>query len=80
VPKFLHSRHGITLDQVGLPLVVIYLRRMPAACSEGGSRRPDPARLLGQRGRKLAILASALMVAPIMFAPRFRACGEQWRC
>ncbi len=69
VPKFLYARHGITLDKIGLPLVVIYV------AADGGSifggwlssyliRRG----LSVNAGRKLAILACAAMVAPIMFA------------
>ncbi|MFB3828825.1 MAG: MFS transporter [Bryobacteraceae bacterium] len=70
VPKFLYARHGITLDKIGLPLVVIYV------AADGGSifggwlsscliRRGFSV----NAGRKLAILACACMIAPIMFAP-----------
>lgn len=69
VPKFLHTRHGMTLDQIGLPLVVIYV------AADGGSVFGGwLSSFLLRRGRtvnaarKLGILASALMVAPIMFA------------
>ncbi|MCU0246789.1 MAG: MFS transporter [Bryobacter sp.] len=70
-PKFLHSRHGLDLSQLGPPLVVIYL------AADGGS-------ILGgwlssywirrgwtpNRARKLAILVCALLVTPAVFAAR----------
>ena len=69
VPKFLNSKHGLTLDRIGLPLVVIYL------VADGGSIFGGwLSSTLIKRGwtvnaaRKTAILASALMVTPMMFA------------
>jgi ACS family hexuronate transporter-like MFS transporter len=69
-PKFLYARHGVTLDQIGPPLVMVYL------AADGGS--VFGGWLSGaflKRGwsvnaaRKVAILVSATMVAPIVFAP-----------
>ena len=69
IPKFLYSHHGLTLDRIGAPLVVIYL------AADGGSIFGGwlSSRLL-QRGwtinaaRKTAILVCALMVTPMVFA------------
>lgn len=76
IPKFLYSQHGLTLDRIGAPLVVIYL------AADGGSVFGGwlSSRLL-QRGwtinaaRKTAILACALMVTPMVFAARI---GNLW--
>lgn len=76
-PKFLHSKHGLDLMQLGPPLIVIYL------AADGGS-------LFGgwlsshwircgwtpNKARKLAILVCALMVAPAALAPR---AAELWQ-
>jgi ACS family hexuronate transporter-like MFS transporter len=68
VPKFLHSRHGITLDQVGLPLIVIYTIASGGAVFGGWL-----AATLLNRGwsltaaRKGAIFACALLVTPMVF-------------
>ncbi|MCC6369008.1 MAG: MFS transporter [Bryobacterales bacterium] len=69
-PKFLHARHGVTLDQIGPPLVMIYL------AADGGSVFGGwLSGWLLKRGwsvnaaRKSAILVSAAMVAPIVLAP-----------
>jgi ACS family hexuronate transporter-like MFS transporter len=68
-PKFLHSRHGLELEQIGPPLVVIYL------AADGGSIFGGwLSSMLIRRGwrvsaaRKLAILVCALMVTPVAFA------------
>lgn len=69
VPKFLYARHGITLDQIGLPLVIIYV------AADGGSVFGGwLSSFLIRRGwtvnaaRKTAMLACILMIAPIIFA------------
>jgi len=68
-PKFLHSRHGLTLDQIGLPLVVIYL-----AADVGSVFGGWLSSMLIRRGwrvstaRKFAILICASMVVPVAFA------------
>ena len=76
IPKFLYSQHGLTLDRIGAPLVVIYL------AADGGSIFGGwlSSRLL-QRGwtinaaRKTAILVCALMVTPMVFAAQI---GNLW--
>lgn len=71
VPDFLFKTHGITLFNVGLPLVVIY--QMATVGSIGGGWLSST---LIKRGwsvnasRKTAMLASALVVVPIVFAAR----------
>jgi MFS transporter, ACS family, hexuronate transporter len=69
VPKFLYTRHGLTLDRIGLPLVVVYL------AADGGSIFGGwLSSMLIRRGwsvnaaRKFAILICALMVVPVAFA------------
>ena len=68
VPKFLNSRYGLTLDRIGLPLVIIYL-----AANGGSVFGGWLSSMLLKRGwtvnaaRKLAILVSALMVVPMAF-------------
>jgi ACS family hexuronate transporter-like MFS transporter len=68
VPKFLHSRHGLQLDQLGLPLILIY-----TAASGGSVFAGWLSSALMRRGwttnaaRKTAILVCALMVTPMVF-------------
>ncbi|MBI4874493.1 MAG: MFS transporter [Acidobacteria bacterium] len=76
IPKFLHSKHGLTLDKIGLPLVVIYV------AADGGSVFGGwLSSTLIKRGwtvsaaRKTAILVSALMVTPMMFGAQ---ASETW--
>lgn len=69
LPKFLYSRFGIDLSNIGLPLIIIYV------VSTGGSvfggwlssflinRGMDPV-----KSRKLAILILALFAVPVFFA------------
>ena len=69
VPKYLNARHGLTLDRIGLPVVVIYLFA-DAGSIFGGWMSSQ----LIRRGwtvnlaRKVAILVCALMVTPLAFA------------
>lgn len=69
VPKFLNSRHGITLEGIGPPLVAVYL-----AADVGSVFGGWLSGFLIHRGwdvnkaRKAAMLACAGMVAPIVFA------------
>jgi MFS transporter, ACS family, hexuronate transporter len=71
VPDFLQRQHGLALLQIGPPIVVIYL--MADVGSVGGGWLSSS---LIRRGhsvntsRKLAMLACALCVLPIVFAPR----------
>jgi MFS transporter, ACS family, hexuronate transporter len=68
-PKFLQSRFGLTLDQIGPPLVGIYL-----ISNAGGLFGGWLSSLMLKRGmsvdasRKLAILACALLVVPVSFS------------
>ena len=69
VPKFLYTQHGLTLDRIGPPLVVVYL-----AADAGSIFGGWLSSMLIRRGwsvnaaRKLAILACALMVVPVITA------------
>jgi len=71
VPDFLQRQHGLALLQIGPPIVVIYL--MADVGSIGGGWFSSS---LIRRGhsvnasRKFAMLACALCVLPIVFAPR----------
>lgn len=75
-PKYLNAKQGVTLEKIGLPLVVMYLAA-DAGSIFGGWLSSS----LMKRGwsvnaaRKTAILACALMVAPMAFAART---GELW--
>jgi ACS family hexuronate transporter-like MFS transporter len=68
VPKFLHAKHGLTLMELGTPLIVIY-----TAASAGSIFGGWLSSSLLRRGwsvnaaRKVAILACALMVTPMIF-------------
>ncbi len=69
VPKFLYSKHGITLDKIGLPLVIIYL--MADIGSIGGGWLSSFFIKRGwtvDKGRKTAMLICALAVVPIILA------------
>jgi ACS family hexuronate transporter-like MFS transporter len=69
-PKFLHARFGLTLDQIGPPLVVIYV-----AADAGSVFGGWLSGFLIGRGwsvnaaRKGAILVCAGLIAPIAFTP-----------
>jgi ACS family hexuronate transporter-like MFS transporter len=70
-PKYLHAKHGLTLDKIGLPLVIIYL------AADGGSVFGGwlSSTLIkhgwtANAARKTAILVCALMVTPMAFASR----------
>jgi MFS transporter, ACS family, hexuronate transporter len=75
-PKYLHSRYGLTLDRIGLPLVSIYL-----ISNAGGLFGGWLSSLLLRRGwsvnvaRKFSILVCALMVVPVSFGTRL---GSTW--
>jgi ACS family hexuronate transporter-like MFS transporter len=67
-PKFLYSKHGLSLTQLGAPLIVIYSGAIAGSVFGGWLSSS-----LMRRGwtvnaaRKLAILACALMVTPMVF-------------
>jgi ACS family hexuronate transporter-like MFS transporter len=69
VPKFLNSRHGLTLTELGPPLVAIYLVADVGSIAGGWL----PAALLRRgwsvnRARKSTMLLCAVSVIPIVFA------------
>jgi MFS transporter, ACS family, hexuronate transporter len=69
LPKFLNQQYGLTLDKMGLPLVIIYLTADIGSIGGGWLSST-----LIRRGwtvnaaRKTAMLVCALCVVPIMFA------------
>jgi MFS transporter, ACS family, hexuronate transporter len=69
IPKFLHQSYGLRLEQLGLPLIVVYLAADVG--SVAGGWLPS---FLIRRGfsinaaRKTAMLVCALAVVPIVFA------------
>jgi ACS family hexuronate transporter-like MFS transporter len=69
LPKFLNSRHGLTLTELGPPLVAIYV--MSDLGSIGGGWLASWFAKRGwsmNRARKSAMLCCALAVMPIMLA------------
>jgi ACS family hexuronate transporter-like MFS transporter len=69
LPKFLNAEHGLTLTQLGLPLVAIFIMADVGSISGGWLagwfiRRGSSV----NRGRKGAMLICALAVVPIIFA------------
>ena len=69
LPKFLSKKHGLTLDKIGLPLIVIYL--MADIGSIGGgwlSSRLIARGMSVNQARKTAMFGCALLVVPIMAA------------
>jgi ACS family hexuronate transporter-like MFS transporter len=73
VPDFLHKSHGITLLNVGLPLVAIYL--IADIGSVGGGWISSALIKRGwsvNAGRKTAMLICAVAVLPIVFASQVK--------
>ncbi len=69
IPDFLHRNHGLNLKTIGLPLVVIYLVADVGSVAGGWlSGRFMKLGWTPNRSRKLAMLACALAVVPVMFA------------
>ena len=69
IPDFFHRNHGLNLKTIGLPLVIIYL--VADVGSVGGGWLSGRFMKLGwtaNRARKMAMLACALAVVPVMFA------------
>lgn len=69
IPDFLHRNHGLNLKTIGLPLVVIYL--VADVGSVGGGWLSGRFLKMGwtpNRSRKMAMLACALSVVPVVFA------------
>jgi len=76
VPKFLNSTYGLTLDKLGIPLVIIYV--MADVGSVGGGWLSSAFLKMGwdvNRGRKTAMLICAVAVVPIVFASQ---ASELW--
>ena len=76
VPKFLYKTYGLTLDTLGIPLVIIYV--MADVGSVGGGWLSSAFIKRGwdvNKGRKTAMLICALAVLPIMFASQ---ASELW--
>ncbi len=68
-PKFLQSRFGLALDQIGLPLVGIYLISNAGGLFGGWLSSSMLKRGMSvNAARKLAILACALLVVPVSFS------------
>lgn len=69
VPKFLNKEYGLTLEGLGLPLIIIYL--VADVGSIGGGWLSSSFIKRGwsvNRGRKTAMLICAVSVIPIMYA------------
>lgn len=71
LPKFLNSSHGITLANIGPPLVAIYIAADVGSIAGGWLSSSLIRRGWGvNRARKTAMLGCALAVVPIVFAAR----------
>jgi ACS family hexuronate transporter-like MFS transporter len=73
VPDFLHKKHGITLTNIGLPIVVIYI--IADIGSIGGGWISSALIKRGwsvNAGRKTAMLICAVAVVPIVFASQVK--------
>lgn len=69
VPKFLFKNYGLTLDKIGLPLIIIYL--MADVGSVAGGWLSSFFIKKGwtvNKGRKTAMLICAITILPIVFA------------
>jgi len=69
IPSFLNKNYGITLDKIGLPLIIIYI--MADVGSIGGGWLSSFFIKRGwsvNKGRKITMLFCALLVTPIVFA------------
>ena len=69
IPKFFYKNYGVTLDKIGLPLIIIYI--MADIGSVGGGWLSSFFIKRGSsvnKGRKAAMLIMALCVTPIVFA------------
>ena len=76
LPKFLDAQFGVKLGSVAVPLIVIYL--VADVGSVGGGWLSSALIKRGwsvNAGRKVAMLAAALLIVPTMLAPR---AGSLW--
>jgi len=77
VPTFLYRNYGLTLTQLGLPLIAIYL--MADIGSIGGGWLSSSFIKRGwnvNKGRKVAMLICAICVVPIVFASQAKSLWE----
>jgi ACS family hexuronate transporter-like MFS transporter len=71
LPKFLNRQHGLTLTQVGLPLLTIYLVADVGSIAGGGLSSYLLRRGWSlDRARKTTMLLAAVLVMPVFFASR----------
>lgn len=71
IPDFLHRNHGLDLQTIGVPIVVIYLVADGGSIGGGWLSSALIARGWATgRARKAAMLVCALAVVPIVFAAR----------
>jgi ACS family hexuronate transporter-like MFS transporter len=69
LPKFLNTQHGLTLTELGLPLVTIYLVADGGSIGGGWLATWFIKRgLVAHKARKAAMLCCALSVVPVTFA------------
>ncbi|MGA2499890.1 MAG: MFS transporter [Tepidisphaeraceae bacterium] len=70
IPKFLHDRHGLDLQHIGLPLITVYVMAdVGSICGGWLSSSMIKRGFSVNLSRKTAILISAIGVVPIVFAP-----------
>jgi ACS family hexuronate transporter-like MFS transporter len=73
LPKFLNSEHGLTLTDLGPPLVAIYLMADGGSIAGGWIASAFLKRgWSANRARKSAMLICATLVVPVMFAAKAR--------
>jgi MFS transporter, ACS family, hexuronate transporter len=71
VPGFFQQQHGLNLGQIGLPVVLIYLISDAGSVSGGWlSSRLMKKGYSANAGRKIALLACAVCVVPIVYVYR----------
>jgi MFS transporter, ACS family, hexuronate transporter len=76
LPKFLNQQYGLTLDRIGLPVVVVYLAADIGSVGGGWlSSRLISKGWSVNKARKTAMLICAILVLPIMFASQ---ASELW--
>ena len=69
LPKFLFKNYGLTLDKLGLPLIMIYM--MTTIGSVGGGWLSSKFINMGwniNKSRKVVMLICAILIVPIVFA------------
>ena len=73
LPKFLNSEHGLTLSDIGPPLIAIYLMADCGSIAGGWIASAFLKRgWTADRARKSAMLICACSVAPVVFAAKAR--------